>query len=143
MGNGKINVTDDQSLESNTSRLTLQTSTCDIEKSNTKYAYQDIILRKFKSTKLTVKDFYQETICAITSAIYDRFGKYLVQVLDIHTWPRIEEKLAMFGDFEMAQLSQHFNDILLMNGTLLKPTCDLLSRITLKPLILIFGKLFS
>ena len=143
MGNGKINVTDDQSLESNTSRLTLQTSTCDIEKSNTKYAYQDIILRKFKSTKLTVKDFYQETIRAITSAMDDRFGKYLVRVLDIHTWPRIEEKLAMFGDFEMAQLSQHFNDILLMNGTLLKSTCYLLSRITLKPLILIFGKLFS
>ena len=143
MGNGKINVTDDQSLESNTSRLTLQTSTCDIEKSNTKYAYQDIILCKFKSTKLTVKDFYQETIRAITSAMDDRFGKYLVQVLDIHTWPRIEEKLAMFGGFEMAQLSQHFNDILLMNETLLKPTCYLLSRITLKPLILIFGKLFS
>ena len=28
-------------------------------------------------------------------------------------WPRTEEKLAMFGDSEMAELSQHFNDLLL------------------------------
>ena len=33
--------------------------------------------------------------------------------------------------------------IFYLNGTLLKPTCYLLLRIILKPLILIFGKLFS
>ena len=51
----------------------------------------------------------------------DRFGnifdslvfKYLVQILEIHTWPRTEEKLARFGDSEMAELSQQFNDLLL------------------------------
>ena len=79
--------------------------------------------------------------------------KYIAQILDIHTWPGTEEKLAMFGDSEMAELSQNCND-LLSNASckveiippeweLLKPTCYLLSRIILKPLILIFGKLFS
>ena len=60
-------------------------------------------------------------IGAITNAMNDRFGnifdslvfKYLVQILEIHTWPRTEEKLAMFGDSEMAELSQQFNDLLL------------------------------
>ena len=39
--------------------------------------------------------------------------KYLVHILDVHTWPTTEEKLVMFGDSEMAELSQHFNDLLL------------------------------
>lgn len=51
----------------------------------------------------------------------DRFGdisyspvfEYLVQILDLHMWPGTKEKLAMFGDSEMAELLQHFNDLLL------------------------------
>ena len=57
----------------------------------------------------------------MTNAMNGRLGdisdspvfKYLVQILDIHLWPRTEEKLAMFGDSEMAELSQQFNDLLL------------------------------
>ena len=51
----------------------------------------------------------------------DRFGdisyspvfEYLVQILVLHMWPGTKEKLAMFGDSEMAELLQHFNDLLL------------------------------
>ena len=51
----------------------------------------------------------------------DRFGdisyspvfEYLVQILDLLMWPGTKEKLAMFGDSEMAELLQHFNDLLL------------------------------
>ena len=120
----KLTLLIDQSIESNSSRLAFyKRLLADIEEKSvegkTKYAYQDILLLKFKSTKSTVKDFYQEKIGAITNAMNNRFGdisdfpvfKYLVQILDIHTWPRTEEKLAMFGDSEMAELSQHFNDL--------------------------------
>ena len=122
----KLTLLIDQSLESNTGRLTFyKRLLADIgEKSiegKPKYACQDIILHKFKSTKSTVKDFCQEIIGAMTNAMNGRLGdisdspvfKYLVQILDIHLWPRTEEKLAMFGDSEMAELLQHFNDLLL------------------------------
>ena len=107
----KLTLLIDQSIESNSSRLAFyKRLLADIEEKSvegkTKYAYQDIIILKFKSTKSTVKDFHQEKIGAITNAMNNRFGdisdfpvfKYLVQILDIHTWPRTEEKLAMFGD---------------------------------------------
>ena len=116
----------DVSLESHTSWLTFYKSLLeDIEEKSiegkTKYAYQDIILCKFKSTKSTVKYFYHETISAITNTVNNRFSiisdapvfKYLVHILDVHTWPMTEEKLVMFGDSEMAELSQHLNDLLL------------------------------
>ena len=38
--------------------------------------------------------------------------KYLVQVLNIHTWSKTEKQLAIFEDSEMVELSQHFNDLL-------------------------------
>ena len=75
----KLTLLIDQSLESNTSCLTFYKHLlADIEEKSIegkiKYAYQDILLRKFKSTKSTVKDFYQETIVAITNAMNDRFS---------------------------------------------------------------------
>ena len=39
------------------------------------------------------------------------FLTYLVQILNIHMWRKTEEQLAIFGDSEMAELSQHFNDL--------------------------------
>ena len=74
----KLTLLVDQSLESNTSWLTFYKSLfADIEEKSiegkTKYAYQDIILCKFKSTKSTFKDFYQEVIGAITNAMNYRF----------------------------------------------------------------------
>ena len=122
----KLTLLIDVSLESHTSWLTFYKRLLeDIEEKSiegkTKYAYQDIILCKFKSTKSTVKYVYHETISAITNTVNNRFSiisdapvfKYLVHILDVHTWPTTEEKLVMFGDSEMAELSQHLNDLLL------------------------------
>ena len=38
---------------------------------------------------------------------------YLVQIFNIYMWHNTEEQLAVFEDSEMADLSQHFNDLLL------------------------------
>ena len=38
---------------------------------------------------------------------------YLVQIFNIYMWHKTEEQLAVFEDSEMAELSQHFNDLLL------------------------------
>ena len=115
----------DHQLESNTSQLTFyQRPLADIEgkplEGKTKYAYKDIILCKFKSTMSTVKDFDLEMIGAVTNTMNNRFGdisdfldfKYLVQILNTHTWPKTEKQLAILEDPEMVELSQHFNDLL-------------------------------
>ena len=64
----------------------------------------------------TAKDFYQETVGVITNTM-DISGSlvltYLVQIFNIYMWHKTEEQLAVFEDSEMAELSQHFNDLLL------------------------------
>ena len=69
-----------------------------------------------KFTESTVKDFYQETVGVMPNAM-DISGflvlTYLVQIFNISTWHKTEEQLLVFEDSEMAELSQHFNDLLL------------------------------
>ena len=106
-------------VQSDISRLTFyKRLLADIEKSiegKTKYSYQDILC-KFKSIKSTVKDFYEETIGAITNRLSDNSDPpvftYLVQIVNIHVWPTTEEELAISEDSEIAEL-KHFDDLLL------------------------------
>ena len=69
-----------------------------------------------KFAESTVKDFYQETVGVIPNAMgISGFLvlTYLVQIINISTRHKTEEQLPVFEDSEMAELSQHFNDLLL------------------------------
>ena len=108
-------------VQSDISRLTFyKRLLADIEQKSiegkTKYAYQDILC-KFKSIKSTVKKFYEGTIGAITNRLRDNSDPpvftYLVQIVNIHVWPKTEEQLAIYEDSEIAELKQHFDDLLL------------------------------
>ena len=121
----KLTLLIDQDLESKTSRLTFyKRLILEVEQKiiddKTKYVYQDIVLKKFKSTKSSVKDFFKETLADITNTMNDRFSdvlesnifKCLVQILDVHTWPKDEEQLASFGTTEISDLVENLKVLL-------------------------------
>ena len=85
----------------------------------TKFAYQDILLPKCRSSEQRVPSLYSEQIAAITGSMNGRFFDLLnppilgnlVKNLDVRTWPCDENDIGSSGDIAISNLSQHFDQL--------------------------------
>ena len=87
------------------------------------HCYQSIKLVNFDVHRKTVRDIYCDIIPRVASAMENRFESlsnspvfnYLIQILDVSTWPTEDEKLLTYGDKEISELCIHFNNLLSQN----------------------------
>ena len=86
----------------------------------TKFAYQDVLLRKYGPSELKFPSLYREYMVTITDSMNARFTnvlsspifKHLVAILNVRAWPSDENDIGSFGDIVISNLSQHFNQLM-------------------------------
>ena len=93
------------------------------EERNNDYFYVGIKLARFETIRVSVCNYYTQTITNITSAMEERFDnlhispifKHLVPLLDVSTWPTDP---IHFGEDRIQEIAKYFNETLIYNKCL-------------------------